>query len=448
MLKKSANNFAARWDGYAVFAPALQKSYAEFTLKPKRQVRAGKTPGGLSPRDLDFLSAKSALWHHPYALFSAGHYSSSVIKPTNAVSARNTSQTTIIGDSGGYQIGTGALKEIKGWGKVRKPEKIMDLWRDASAREWIVRWLNAYCDYSMTIDIPLWAKTNPKADDSPFRHLSFEQDIELTYESLKYIDDDRGRLGRKTKWLNVLHGLNSHQGTEAAWYARVKEFDFEGWAFASDTGVQGGIVNLLRRLKRMQEDQQLDNKEWLHFLGLSRIKSAVILTAIQRSLRQSCSPDIQISYDSASASLNAGKAEMADVPKDFSSDESTWTFSTERFPNSEAIAQSTEIVPFPYQSSPLAGYVSVNDMNYQAGIQHRNKFDTLSYQLLINHNLYVRVQRLVEANDLVFDPTMQAHHLVPPRVLDAVDVVERVLVAEQWDTLLSANADLLDSVGR
>ncbi len=56
----------------------------------------------------------------------------------------------------------------------------MDLWRDASAREWIVRWLNAYCDYSMTIDIPIWTKTNSKADGSPFRHLSFDQDLELT----------------------------------------------------------------------------------------------------------------------------------------------------------------------------------------------------------------------------------------------------------------------------
>jgi hypothetical protein len=61
------------------------------------------------------------------------------------------------------QIGTGALKEIQGWGNVRKPEKIMALWRNASAREWIVRWLNAYCDYSMTIDIPIWTKTMPKA---------------------------------------------------------------------------------------------------------------------------------------------------------------------------------------------------------------------------------------------------------------------------------------------
>ena len=350
MLKKSANNFAARWDGYAVFAPALQKSYAEFTLKPKRQVRAGETPGGLSPRDLDFLSAKSALWHHPYALFSAGHYSSSLIKPANAVSARDASQTTIIGDSGGFQIGTGKLKEIKGWGNVRKPEKIMDLWRNASAREWIVRWLNAYCDYSMTIDIPLWAKTNPKAKGSPFRHLSFDQDLELTYESLKYIDDDRSRNGRKTKWLNVLHGQNDHAGTEDAWYDRVKEFGFEGWAFAGDTGVQGGIVNLLRRLKRMQEDGQLDNKEWLHFLGFSKIKPAVILTAIQRGLRESCSPEIKISYDSASASKNGGQKEEAFVPKQFTADEKTWTFSTAKFPNSEDIAQSSEIVPFPYPS--------------------------------------------------------------------------------------------------
>jgi len=37
---------------------------------------------------------------------------------------------------------------------------------------------------------------------------------------------------------------------------------------------------------------------------------------------------------------------------------------------------------------------------------------------------------------------------VPAKLLNAVDVVERVFVDDQWDTLLSANADLLDSMGR
>ena len=134
------------------------------------------------------------------------------------------------------------------WGNVRDPNKIMGLWRNASSLGKIVRWLDAYCDYAMTIDIPLWTKTESKSKGTPFSRLNFEQDLQLTYENLKYITENSGR---KTKWLNVLHGLNSHQGTEAAWYARVKEFDFEGWAFASDTGVKGGITNLLRRLKRM-----------------------------------------------------------------------------------------------------------------------------------------------------------------------------------------------------
>ena len=124
MANRKGESFATRWDGYAVFAPALQKSYAEFTQKPKRQVRAGKTPGGLSPRDLDFLSANSALWYHPFALFSAGQYDSSLIKPANAVSARDRSKTKIIGDSGGFQIGTGTLKEVQRWGNVRNADEV------------------------------------------------------------------------------------------------------------------------------------------------------------------------------------------------------------------------------------------------------------------------------------------------------------------------------------
>jgi hypothetical protein len=37
---------------------------------------------------------------------------------------------------------------------------------------------------------------------------------------------------------------------------------------------------------------------------------------------------------------------------------------------------------------------------------------------------------------------------VPAKLLKVADVVERVLVDEAWDTLLSANAGLLDSMGR
>ncbi len=77
-----------------------------------------------------------------------------------------------------------------------------------------------------------------KAKGSPFRHLSFDQDLELTYESLKHIADDRNRGGRKTKWLNVLHGLNDHAGSEAAWYARVKEFDVNGGVKTSHVAAQ------------------------------------------------------------------------------------------------------------------------------------------------------------------------------------------------------------------
>ena len=105
------------------------------------------------------------------------------------------------------------------------------------------------------------------------------------------------------------------------------------------------------------------------------------------------------------------------------------------------------ILPFPYES-PLAQYVTLNDMNYQAGKQYRNKFDTLSSHLLVNHNLYFSCQRLAEANDLIFHPTKQVHSSVPQRLLDAVGVVEQVFVDEQWESLLSANADMLDSMGR
>ena len=200
----------------------------------------------------------------------------------------------------------------------------------------------------MTLDIPIWAKRKVWEKRSPFHKLSVDQLINLTYESLKYIDENSGKGPyKRAKWINILHSIDSiAPGSEAAWYSKVKQFNFEGWAFASEAGIEGGIVALLKRLRRLQEDKQLDNKEWMHFLGMSKLRWAMIATAIQRGIRKTSSPNIQVSYDSASGSISMATGK-AYPQKHLNADERRWNnFSPEPFPVEEKYAVKSPVYPF------------------------------------------------------------------------------------------------------
>jgi hypothetical protein len=139
---------------------------------------------------------------------------------------------------------------VSGWSKFADdPDYIARRWStEVTIRDRILRWLDRYCDYAMTLDMPLWVLNNPKAASSPFAKLSADQLIELSYENLKYFADNRGKAtGAKAKFLNVLQ--DAGDGTGEAWYQRVKDFDFEGWAFGGDT--KNGIEPLLKWVRRL-----------------------------------------------------------------------------------------------------------------------------------------------------------------------------------------------------
>jgi len=104
-------DLTAKYSDFAVYLPALQKSYALATAKATRP-KNRPFPKGINMRDLDFLNPKSRLWHYGYALYSAGQFTSSVPIGCAVELCRDNprnAHTTILGDSGGYQIGKGTL---------------------------------------------------------------------------------------------------------------------------------------------------------------------------------------------------------------------------------------------------------------------------------------------------------------------------------------------------
>jgi hypothetical protein len=94
---------------YAIYFPAVNTGYITTVASPLPQGR--RFPSGSTPKDLMFWEPNN-LWHCPYMLHSIGQYPVGKT-PHDAMDTANRTQSILIGDSGGYQIGKGTLKGLK-----------------------------------------------------------------------------------------------------------------------------------------------------------------------------------------------------------------------------------------------------------------------------------------------------------------------------------------------
>src|SRR5262249_24634658 len=232
---------------------ALGQTYCEYVVGGCHE----SVPPSVGPADLNFLNSKSTLWTYKRCLATAGQLAYS--EKTNAIARRDPKSSWVMGDSGGYQVATGALKDTNGWAALsRKTDIIARLWRDSDVKARILNWLDAHCDYAMTLDMPLWVKL-PRYKASPYHHCSLGLLTELTVENLRYISDRRGVVGN-CKFLNVIQGNNETE--EQHWYQKVRDFDFEGWAFGTKVN-WGSVVPTIKRILLLRDDGMLEGrKQW------------------------------------------------------------------------------------------------------------------------------------------------------------------------------------------
>lgn len=397
VLEMAGENISDQYNNCAIYLPSLQKSYAAFPFREATSVRDGDLPKGLSLADLDFLNPASNLWNCKYVLYSAGQFDRAQIRTPDMITERKPG-TVVVGDSGGYQIATGKLKTLKGWTQYADdPNYIARRWStEVHIRDRILRWLDRYCDYAMTLDMPLWLLNEPKAQkNSPFAKLSVDQLIDLSYKNLKYFADNRGKAsGSKAKYLNVLQDAGGDTGER--WYQRVKDFEFEGWAFGGDT--RNGIEPLLKWVRRLLDDGKINSKtEWLHVLMMSPPVNSVLLTALQRRLQDILGNDIQVSYDSSSPFQNAGITQRIAILPKLTDDIKTWKIQNIPFPQHPKYKSETYIRYLEGIESPITKLVSINDFHAKYGPMETKLLDTLAQQLLTNHNIYVYHKTAIES---------------------------------------------------
>ena len=424
-------------DDYAIYLPAVNDSYADECRKELAPDRP--FPSGLTLRDLVFWQP-NGLWHYPYLLHSVGLYPIGAL-PDNAVTQRDRSVCTLVGDSGGFQIGKGKLKGRQALRSGPMPARDAEqAWHlESAAREHIVGWLDTYSDYAMTIDMPLWAMSRD-GKDSPFHNCTAPQLIDMTVQNLRFID--QVATGR-AKWLNVVQG--DAEGLHAvAWWNAVKWFRRGGWALAGSVGAKGGIVNMLRMVLLMRDEGAFaEGQDWLHVLGVSTPKWAVLLTAIQCALR-GINPSLRVSYDSSSPFLAAARYEDIAISPDYTSDIRTWKIAVDSAPQSRLHTDLSKPRPFPYSQSPIGTRLFLHHLSVRDGLWEPRQFDSVSLALLTNHNVWVYLDAMARANDLVMAGDQR---LVPPLLLKAVALIDQAFLARDWQSFVQQHIADLDAAG-
>ncbi|BDR25730.1 hypothetical protein RVBP17_2270 [Pseudomonas phage sp. 30-3] len=421
---------------YAIYLPAISGFYTkqlDSSINDPSTRKIPSFPNGYNT--LNFLDPSSDTFFYGYGLYSAGHAELSLSR-TDAkewmIQARDKTQTTVIADSGGFQVATGVIKLNWDDFKGASGDKI---------RNEILKWCEHTADWSMTLDVPAFAATPPYSSKTGLN--KFEDTLDYSLHNLHYYM--KNRTPGATKFLSVLSG--SDVDTSKIWYDNVKAFSdpakvvemgypashtLEGYAFAGIN--MRNMYCALSRFLDLIDDNIISDKNWIHFLGLGRTDWACFLTSIQRNIRKHYNPNINISFDAASpfVSVAYGLAYNYNYfnPK-------RWGYNMDSAPDSREF--SDKDIPMPFMSPIMEklslkdicpyhnGYGIINgvknanftkedvetalkegkDAEYVPPSANKNgkvgktSWDSLSYLLIMNHNVYNHIAAIQESNRLV-----------------------------------------------
>ena len=420
---------------YAVYLPAISSFYSTYIAKQRLEkfIPDDRVPAGFDRgiEGMNFLNPEQGYFTYKYGLYSAGHAQLDLKKSMvqeSMIQQRDRSNTMILGDSGGYQIGKGVLQFD--WKDFEGPKA------DAVRRS-ILEWLEQTADWSMMLDVPTWACDHIHSPKTGLK--TFEDCLDKTrYNNDFFLMNRSGQ----TKWLNVLQGGN--WDTAEKWYQGVKEFsdpngkyagrEAEGWAFGGANMCKMDIT--LKRLMTLREDGLLKGKNWIHFLGTAQLDWSCYLTLIQRQIRKHINEEITISFDCASPFIATAHGlvytNSQHTPK-------RWSVIMDKAPDNKALAESD--IPFPWESE-IGRRLTLGDICYYdlgerksdaelglnkngkqiifnhtdpdhyrvcpklnklGKIPNRTSWDSFAYALMMGHNVYqhiVAVQRAQQLMDI------------------------------------------------
>ena len=397
---------------WALFLPAV----SSFFISGLGKQREGeeyfppeRIPQGIPDLEaLNFLNSQKGLYTYKWGLYSAGHANldTTVDDHSESIIRKREQGTFMLGDSGGFQILKGQWPAD--WKDPNCPKAM-------EKRQVVLKWMDAYMDYGMCLDVPSQSFLNP--DMHKVHGITNINDaIKATHINNEYFIENRNG---KCKFLNVLQGTTHKESDD--WYSEMKKYcdptvypdnHFNGWAFGGQTKVD--IHLTLRRMVDIIYDGLLQEgkHDLIHCLGVSILEYAVLFSDIQKAIRKYHNPKLQITFDCASPFFSAAKG-LAYFNTNIEKDKK-WSYSMEKTAENKDYAVDNRTfrdavlndgIHKMFTDSPITDKLLIKDLCYrghgflgQHNKETKTSWDTLSYTLLQAHNVYMHMTAVQEAN--------------------------------------------------
>lgn len=357
----------------SIYTPARSFFCEHVIWNPKNhaqaQQRLPKTIQGM--HELEFLN-KQALFHCDNALVSGGHADLNLNSDREYwVRNRDRSKTTIMGDSGGFQLAKGLWSAD--W---------LNMDKDAQEkRQSVFQWQQAFCDWGATLDMPYWVLGDEKASKGNNVHTT-QDCLQVTLQNLDYyMQNSTGQ----TKWLNVLQGSTQAQAQD--FYEKVRDYNrpttkqdyARGWCMGGMQCIDP--ESTIKRLLKIREDGLLNTTERIHFLGTSKMFQVLLFDIISEVLN-SLGYNIQITFDSSSPYLTAAKGSVITGVNL----QGRWNLQMQPIPfTSQHVGSTQPAFNFiPGLDTKIMQRLTLGDIAYT---QSKSSLDNMSYIFLQLHNL-------------------------------------------------------------
>jgi len=397
-MELSRTNLTANQRDYAIYLPALNTAFfhpflanvSEYVgLESKIQRCNYTTPQGA--------------FQYKWNLVSAGHVQLDLNRDVESETfyrKRDKNYMFVLGDSGGFQIAQGVWPAH--WANDKCPAAY-------SYRKRVLEWMDKYCDYGMTLDIPAWIISQPKSTKQKAGVFNFEDTMRATeINNLYWLKERKG----DCKILNTLHGERLDESRQ--WYQHLARFcdptfteaHFNGWAFGGT--LKTNMPNVLERLVYIVRDNLLQRgkHDWIHILGKSTPLLAVVATALQRSLRKHVNGNLNISFDTSSPVLTGGRFKQIVYHINLFKN-TDWSIKTNNtlqnisFANDnvsfvDAFKSHRKISSF--MTSPVLADISAHDLTIKRYELHTNAVSVKSL-FIIAHNIWCYAYGFQSAND-------------------------------------------------
>ena len=377
-------DYSSRGLNRARYVFAGQGSSQSVPYRQASSLRPDGLPAAIaSPSDLDFMNSGNPFFFTDRALHSAGQYIGRTSPlPVGTFSKRP--GNTILFDSGGLQFG-------------RDPKK----WQGDTSRAWVLRFLEENADEAISLDVPTRVITPGRL---PFD--SFGAALVTTLDNNRYFARHRSA---NIRFLSVLQGETSADALR--WYDAVKVQPFEGWAFGGS--MRTDYIHVVSMLLRLIADGLLTpERNRLHFLGVGTLTHAVMLSAMQKALREHLNdPDLLITFDTSSPDHVATNGGIFGYPK-ISRDAFTMSIIK---PPADPTHQDWH-TPFPVASSRISERLLVSDLCVPA-ISRQAGWDVLGHEIAVNHNLESLLRGIDDANAIMEMPSAWSSNLVPEYII-------------------------------